>query len=318
MPEPRIHTSEDDLVGRLSGSDETAFREIYARNAALVYSVAARILPPAKAEEVVQEVFLTLWQKHETFDPARGTLRQWLAGIAKNRALNEARRDRTRGEVPDDAAEAIRDDAPEPDEAEWAARRQAAVRAAVDALPDAQRRALSLAFLDDLTHEQVAAALGTPLGTTKTRIRAALKRLAPVLAALTLVVIVVGVWRRAEREDRALVLVTSSDVVPRRLEPSAGAPPEAHGQFRGRAGSRTAVLTTSKLPALGDGERYVAWARHGDRWTKLGQVDRGAEDRALLVVENDVLTTVPDEVRVTRETETTKAPSGAVVIAWPR
>jgi RNA polymerase sigma-70 factor (ECF subfamily) len=316
-------TPEDELVARLSSDDEAAFRELYARHASLVYGVAARLLPPAKAEEIVQEVFLTLWRKHETYDPKRGSLRQWLSRIAKNRALNELRRDATRAEIPTDAdtLDAIAGDGPEPAEAAWAERRRLAVRAAVETLPEAQRRALSLAFLEDLTHEQVAAALETPLGTAKTRIRSALRRLAPILAATLAVTVLVLAWRRAEREEkeeRALVVVTSSDVTPRRLEAAAGVPAEAHGQFRGRAGSPTAVLTLSKLPALGRGERYIAWARHGEQWIVLGDVTAGGEQRSLLVAEDDALAVAIDEVRVTRETGRPATPTGAVVVSWPR
>jgi RNA polymerase sigma-70 factor (ECF subfamily) len=214
--------------------------------------------------------------------------------------------------------EAIREEELEPDEAQWVARRQHAVRAAVDALPERLRRALSLAFLEDLTHEQVAAALGTPLGTTKTRIRKALKQLAPVLAAVIAVIIVVAVWRRAAREERALVMVTSSDVAPRRLDAAPGVPSQAHGQFRARPGSSIAVLTTAKLPRLARGERYVVWVRHAALWTRLGFIERGEEDRALLVGDDENLAGSPDDVRVTRETHVSHEPTGTVVLSWSK
>ena len=86
--------------------------------------------------------------------------------------------------APDAEVDEVADEALEPDEALWRAHRRSALRAAVDALPDEQRRALSLAYFDELTHEQIAAALRVPLGTTKTRIRSAIRRLAPLLAVL--------------------------------------------------------------------------------------------------------------------------------------
>ncbi len=324
--------TDDALVARVARRDDAALRELWARHASLVFTVAARVLPSAQAEEVVQEVFLTLWQKHESFDHERGSVRSWLARIARNRALNEARRARGRHEDDDQALEEIPDATPEPDEREWAARRQAAVRAAVDALPDAERRALTLAFLDELSHEQVARALGTPLGTTKTRIRRGLARLAGVLAAALVAIGIVLAWRerseRAERdsrearERRALEMVTASDVVPRRLEAGPSTPTQAHGQFRARPGSPIVVLTTTSLPPLADGERYVAWARVGEATLKLGVVRRGEEAHALAIAEDTRLGDAGAlrEVYVTRELDPRDLPrpTGALVIGWER
>jgi len=90
----------------------------------------------------------------------------------------------------------------------------------VDALPAAQRQALSLAFFDDLTNAQVASFLGVPLGTTKTRIRLGLRHLAAVLLAALAVLAALWIRRREgarDLEDRALRMVTSSDVVPLHL-----------------------------------------------------------------------------------------------------
>jgi Sigma-70, region 4 len=129
------------------------------------------------------------------------------------------------------------------------------VRAAAEALPPPQREALSLAFLEDLTHEQVAAFLNVPLGRTKSRIRAGVKalrtRMAPlVMAGLVVTGIIVGVReinQRAapRRRDRALRLVTNSEVVPRRLGPAPGINPASHGNYLGRPGVDLAVLTLS-------------------------------------------------------------------------
>lgn len=310
---------DDELCHRLRTGDTEALRALYMRYASLVFTAAARIVSTHRAEDVVQEVFLALWQKREAFDPQRGSFRAWIVTIARNRALNERRRDRSHAEVGDAALDDVPADVLEPDEARWAERRRTAVRNAVAALPDTQRRALSLAFLDELTHDEVAATLGAPLGTAKTRIRSALRRLAPILAAVVAAIAVVVAWRRDNREERdhrALEMVTSSDVVPRRLEAVLGVPPDAHGQFRARPGSRTVVLTTTKLPSLANGERYVAWTRYGATWISIGVIDRGHEPRALLVAENERFATPPDELRVTRETTMHAAPSDATVVLW--
>ena len=317
-------TDDNALVARLALGEEDALRVLHGRYAPLVFTVAARIADEAAAEDVVQDVFLTLWKKHATFDPARGTFKAWLTQIARRCALNELRRRRGRGEEADNASERIADDGVLADDALWEAHRRAKLRTAVDALPPAQRQALSLAFFDELTHEQVAAVLHAPIGTAKTRIRLAMKRLAPLLATLMTVVVLLVVWRRDEQNaalnDRALRMVTSSDVVPRRLEASVGVPTLAHGNYRARPGVGVAVLTTSSLPVLGPTagrERYFAWARHGATWVSLGRIRPGADGRSLLVHEDASLASPVDEVRVTREITDRDAPHGPIVIAWP-
>ena len=234
--------------------------------------------------------------------------------------MNELRR-KGRGQQGDEALAQLSDDAVEPDEASWRAHRRTVIQAAVDALPEAQKQALSLAFFDELTHEQIASVLHTPVGTTKTRIRLALKRLAPVLLVVVAVAVVAWVARRREdraaRNDRALRMVTASDVVPLRLAPAAGVPTEAHGTYRTRPGAGVAVLTTSHLPPLDPPEAYVAWASRADGWRSLGPVVVESDGRSLLVSEVDPAGAPPDEIRVTREPGSPgKTPRGATVLTW--
>jgi RNA polymerase sigma-70 factor, ECF subfamily len=162
---------EDLLLEALARGDEGALRVLYHRYASLAFTVAARVLDPGAAEGIVQEVFHAIWSRRETFDPTRGSFKGWVTRITRNRALNEARRWRAGVHESDDALANLADEALVPDEALWAKHRSSAIRAAVDALPAPQRRALSLAFFDELSHEQVAAALSIPVGTAKTRIR---------------------------------------------------------------------------------------------------------------------------------------------------
>ena len=314
--------TDEDLVAGLGRGDEAALRALHRRYAARVFAVAVRFVDAASAEDVVQEVFVTLWNKHETFDPTRGAFRSWISQIARRRALNKLRGKHGRPEDGDDVLAEVADDALPPDEAHWLARRQAVIRAAVDALPAEQRRALSLAFFDELTHEQIAAVLRTPLGTTKTRIRSALKRLAPALVAILAVTIVVLVARRREesgsRNGQALKMVTASDVVPLRLAPAPGAPANAHGSYRARSGASVAVLTTSHLPTLATSESYLAWAHGANGWRLLGPVVIEDDGRSLLVSLVDATATMPDAMRVTRESGSPgDVPGGAIVLAWP-
>jgi len=266
----------------------------------------------------VQDVFVTLWKKHETFDSERGPFKSWIVQIARRRALNELRRKKGRGRQSDEELAQLSDDSPEPDEAQWLAHRREVIRTAVDALPSAQRQALSLAFFDELTHEQIASVLRAPVGTTKTRIRLALKRLAPVLVAMLAATAIVLIVRRREqhaaRNEQALRMVTASDVAALRLGPAPGIPVEAHGNYRTRPGASVAVLTTTLLPALADPEVYVAWAHRPDGWHFLGPLVVESDGRAVLVSEIDHNAATPDEIRVTRETGPRATPRGPVVL----
>jgi RNA polymerase sigma-70 factor (ECF subfamily) len=318
--------SDESLVARMGKGDEDALRALHQRYAALVYTVAARFVDAAAAEEVVQDVFVALWKKGETFDAARGAFKSWLVQIVRRRAINEIRRAKSRRSdraVGDDAIAQLPDDTMQPDEAQWLAHRREVLRAAVDALPPTQRQAVSLAFFDELTHEQIASVMGTPVGTTKTRIRLALKRLAPVLlaafAAAAILAFVRTREQRAARTEQALRMVTASDVVPLRLAAAAGVPAEAHGSYRARPGSGVVVLTTSHLPAIGEREAYVAWVRGARGWRVLGNVVVESDGRSLLVSEIDSSEVTPEGLRVTVETGAPGASPGEhVVLEWMR
>ena len=324
-PSPRerpVALEEDDaLVARLLQRDEGALRVLHKRYAPLVFTVAARIVDASAAEEVTQDVFLTVWRQAGDFRRERGSFKGWILRITRNRALNELRKRRSRPGGGDEALGEVADDKETPDEAQWAAHRRAALQKAIDALPAPEKQALSLAFFEELTHEQVAAALRMPLGTAKTRIRLAVKRLAPALLALLVAAAIAIVWRREEGqqaiEQRALRLVTASDVTPVRLAPSQAVPPEAHGTYRAKAGTDVAVLTASRLPAPGADEHYAAWARHGQQWSLLGVLEQADESgRSLLVIHGPAVAAPVDEVRVTRERTTGAAPGGVPVLLW--
>jgi RNA polymerase sigma factor (sigma-70 family) len=314
--------SDEDLVRKLGEGNEDALRVLYRRYAALVFTVARRSVDAAAADDVVQDVFVALWRKHRTFDPAKGSFKNWIAQIARYRALNELRKKRAPESLGDELLVDSPVESPEPDEAQWIAHRRAVIQKAVDQLPGPQRQALSLAFFDDLTHEQIAAVLRTPLGTTKTRIRLALRRLAPVLAsALSIVLLFVAVRRheeRAARTERALRMVTASDVLPSRLRAAPGVNADAHGSYRARAGTGIAVLTTSHLPAPVATESYEAWAHFPSGWRHLGTLVVESDARSVTVSEVDPAV-MADEVRVTAEKRGDRdAPRGAVVLRWSR
>jgi RNA polymerase sigma-70 factor (ECF subfamily) len=324
-------------MNRLARGRQEALGALHVRYASLIHGLAARSLGPESAEEISQEIFLAVWQHAAAFDPARGTFRTWVLQITRRRVINELRR---RARRPRTASQSVRpgddsppDPAPGPDEEACLAHRRDAVRAAVDALPAPQREALSLAFLEDLTHEQVAAFLNVPLGTTKSRIRAGAKtlrtRLAPLVAAGLIVgwLMVAGLHEAEQRaalhrRDRALRLVTNSEVVPGRLGPAPGINPSAHGNYRGRPGVDLAVLTLSYLDPAPSGSEYRAWAAHQGRWTFLGHVRLEDEGRSLIIAEGPELRSLPDQVLVTiepiaRHIDAGSAPNGPPVVLWP-
>jgi RNA polymerase sigma-70 factor (ECF subfamily) len=163
------------------------FAQIYDEHAAGVFRAALRVVgDPQLAEDVTQDVFLTFW-RGSAFDGRRGALGPYLRLMARSRALDHWRRDRAGERATARLRERAVIDSPEPQPADAvlrAADRQTA-RAAVKALPVAQRQAIGLTFWGGLTVQQAAAAEGIPLGTAKSRVRLALQKLAddPALAA---------------------------------------------------------------------------------------------------------------------------------------
>jgi len=145
--------------------------QLYDRYASIVYSVALRVLADTgAAEDVLQEVFLQLWRNPGAFDAGRGNLAPWLAVITRNRAIDCLRKRRPETDIEDVIA------AVEPDlagEAERAGALQK-IRGLLGSMPAAQRSALEMAFFEGLTHTEISAKTGEPLGTIKTRIRAGL------------------------------------------------------------------------------------------------------------------------------------------------
>jgi len=254
-------TSDEELMRQLAEGQQEALGPLHARYASSIHGVAARSFDRATAEEISQEAFLAVWRRAASFDPTRGTFRAWVLQITRSSVLNEvrrrSRRPRAATQINVSEGDHVRDPGLDPAEAAWREHRRDVVRAAVAALPPPQREALSLAFLEDLTHEQVAAFLDLPLGTTKSRIRSGLKalsgRLAPLVALgvmLAGLLTFAGLREHAHqaalrRQGRALVLVTNSEVVPRRLGPAPGVNPQAHGNYRSRPGVDLAVLTLS-------------------------------------------------------------------------
>jgi RNA polymerase sigma-70 factor (ECF subfamily) len=154
--------------------DLEALYEAYHRQA---LGLAYRVLnDAADAEEVVQEAFLAVWRAGRSYDPARGSVRTWLLTLVRNRAIDVIRARQRRPVRPLDEAPDPVDPSDVPAQVSLSIDSAAAGRALEDLPPD-QRRAVELAFLSGLSHGEIAAQLGLPIGTVKGRIRLGLDRL---------------------------------------------------------------------------------------------------------------------------------------------
>ena len=153
---------------------------LYDRYSSLVYAIALRVLgDTGAAEDVLQDVFIQLWRNPEAFESGRGHLGAWLGVITRNRSIDRLRKRRPESDISDVVVSV------EPDLAGEADRAQAMekVRSALGAMPGPQRNALEMAYFEGLTHSEIAAKTGEPLGTIKTRIRTGLQFLRKVFEA---------------------------------------------------------------------------------------------------------------------------------------
>lgn len=175
-----------ELVRRMAAGEHDAMAEFYDQSSASVYGLAIRILgDPGLAQEVVLDVYAQVWQRAADFDAGRGTVAAWLIMLTRSRAI-DMRRARRRAPITeslDDAGE-LSADTPTPEACSAAAERHRFVRRALTALNADARQAVELAYFGGLTHTEIAARLDQPLGTVKTRIRAAMTQLRTLLAPL--------------------------------------------------------------------------------------------------------------------------------------
>jgi RNA polymerase sigma-70 factor (ECF subfamily) len=162
------------LVARIRAGDQQAMSELYDRYGKVVYAVALRVLQDAAgAEDVLQDVFLQLWRNPDAFDASRGSLAAWLAVISRHRSIDRLRKRRPETDIEN----CVIASSPElRDETERALVIEKIRVVLAEMNPD-QRKGLELAFFEGLTHTEIAAKTGEPLGTVKTRIRSGLQLL---------------------------------------------------------------------------------------------------------------------------------------------
>lgn len=171
MPDPGAKPNDSSLIAAIRAGDERAMADLYDRYSGIVYSVALRVLgDTGAAEDVLQEVFMQLWRNPGVFDSSRGNLAPWLAVIARNRSIDAIRKRRPETDIEEVVVSVEADLAGETDRAIAMGK----VRTVLSAMPAAQRSALEMAYFEGLTHSEISAKTGEPLGTIKTRIRAGL------------------------------------------------------------------------------------------------------------------------------------------------
>lgn len=167
-------------MARVQDGDARAFELIFDRHADAAFSLAYRMCGRrAVAEDVVQEAFLSLWRSGARYDRTRGSVRSWVLGVVRNRAIDLFRRDavRTSRDVSDESA-VERMPAPESTAGEVHRRDDASqVRGALKDLPDDQRQVIELAYFGGFSHSEIAEQLRLPPGTVKGRMRLGLTKL---------------------------------------------------------------------------------------------------------------------------------------------
>jgi RNA polymerase sigma-70 factor (ECF subfamily) len=164
------------LIQRIAAGDRAAFKHVYDTHSPRLYAVAVRITRQgALAADAVQDAFLQLWRNAGQFDTARGNPEAWLVSLVRYRALDIARR-RVR-EVSDEEAPEQIDTDPDPLARLASSQDAAALHSCLGALEAERRRLLSLAFVEGLSHSEVADRLQLPLGTVKSWIRRSLQSL---------------------------------------------------------------------------------------------------------------------------------------------
>jgi RNA polymerase sigma-70 factor (ECF subfamily) len=172
--------ADEDLMPLVHDGDARAFEVVFDRHADAAFSLAYRMCGRrAMAQDVVQEAFLSLWRSGARYDRSRGSVRSWVLGVVRNRAIDLFRRDTVRAGRDVHAEDAVERIPASEDVALDAERRQDAhdVRVALRDLPPEQRQVIELAYFGGFSHTQIAEMLDVPAGTVKGRMRLGLTKL---------------------------------------------------------------------------------------------------------------------------------------------
>lgn len=167
----------------IAARDEAALAQLYDRYRVIVFGLLMRILNNREeAEDVLQEVFLQVWRKADDFDETRGRPFTWLVTLGRSRGIDRLRTLASRERVAEAGAREVVEQVSDAATDAFKSEQRGLVNSALAQLPDEQKRPLMLAYFDGLTQSEIAARLGAPLGTVKTRMRTGLMRLRELLA----------------------------------------------------------------------------------------------------------------------------------------
>jgi RNA polymerase sigma factor (sigma-70 family) len=184
---PRSGSEDEDLLRRIRAGDARALDELYDRFRRPAFALARRILADdALAEDVLQEVFLSVWRDPSAYERGRGSVASWLLAVVHHKAVDAVRREeshrRRQARAEDDLVLSAPTQTTDVEDAAWQRLVAERVRTALHGLPAPQREALTLAYYGGYTQREVAALTHTPMGTVKTRMLAGMRRLHDTLA----------------------------------------------------------------------------------------------------------------------------------------
>jgi len=166
------------LIEQVKKGDKSAFKEIYSRFSQVTYNLALRMLRDKDdSEEVVQEIFLQVWNKAQSYDPERGALSTWILNIARSRSIDKLRKVGYRSRDIEIDEEKVNSNEDFSSTIENREENNNVIREALESLPENQRIAIELVYFDGLTHVEAAEKLQEPVGTIKTRIRLGVMKL---------------------------------------------------------------------------------------------------------------------------------------------
>lgn len=183
-PAPDVSTgvTDEQLLSGVRAQDQDALRELMSRHTTLLRTVISRVVHcDADTEDVLQEVFIEIWNRAQAYDPSKGKALGWMVTMARRRAIDRVRRrqtydragERLRLEVESSSCERFESGA---DENAERSDRAAMLREVLATLPEAQRQALELAYFRGLSQREIAKSTGIPLGTIKTRLELAVRK----------------------------------------------------------------------------------------------------------------------------------------------
>lgn len=165
-------------LAQVAAGEREALREVYRRTSAKLFGVCLRICPErADAEDILQDVYLTVWNRAASFDPARASPITWLVALTRNRAIDRLRASGRRPTAQLDLASEVADDRPDAEAILLADSEDARIVTCIETLATSEATMIRTAFFDGATYAEIAERSAMPLGTVKSRIRRALLKL---------------------------------------------------------------------------------------------------------------------------------------------